>query len=81
MAQCKDIVEEASEYIDGDLPLRRRISLFYHLVICKCCRIYLQNIKKTINTVRTLRPKEPAIHDIKDFAERLRVESESEKLK
>ena len=79
MAQCKDIAEEASEYIDGDLPLRRRVSLFFHLVICKCCRIYLQNIKKTINTVRILRPKEPTIPDIQDLAERLRAESQKSK--
>lgn len=58
MIQCKDLAEEASDYLDGDLPLGRRIRLFLHLLICRCCRNYLQQIRNTIRTVKVLQPKE-----------------------
>ena len=71
MAQCKDIAEEANQYIDGDLPLRRRIGLFFHLVICKCCRVYLDQMRDTIRTVSVFKPKEPKTSNVKELAKRL----------
>ena len=76
MAQCKDIAEEANQYIDGNLPLRRRIGLFFHLVICKCCRVYLDQMRDTIRTVSVFKPKEPASNNIKDIAKRLQEKSQ-----
>ena len=76
MAQCKDIAEEANQYIDGNLPLRRRIGLYFHLVVCKCCRVYLDQMRDTIRTVTTFKPKEPTSTDIKDLAKRLQEESQ-----
>lgn len=76
MAQCKDIAEEATQYIDGDLPLRRRISLYFHLVVCKCCRVYLDQMRDTIRAVTVFKPKEAINQDIKSLAQRLREESQ-----
>jgi predicted anti-sigma-YlaC factor YlaD len=76
MAQCKDIAEEANQYIDGDLPLRRRISLYFHLVVCKCCRVYLDQMRDTIRAVTVFKPKEAINQDIKSLAQRLREESQ-----
>ncbi len=63
MIQCKDLTEEASNYLDGDLPLRKRIGLSFHLLICRCCRNYLHQIRSTIKTVKVLRPKEKETFD------------------
>ncbi|WP_297810292.1 hypothetical protein [uncultured Methylophaga sp.] len=78
MFECKDIAEEASNYLDGDLPLRKRIGLFLHLVICSCCRRYMQQIKQTISTVSTLRPREQHDTDTQALAEKLRTISKTD---
>ncbi|MCX4188077.1 hypothetical protein [Methylophaga sp. OBS4] len=77
MFECKDVAEEASNYLDGDLPLGKRIGLFLHLVICSCCRNYLQQIRHTINTVAVLRPREQDNTDTHALAEKLRALSKS----
>lgn len=78
MFECKDIAEEASNYLDGDLPLGKRIGLFLHLVICSCCREYMQQIKQTISTVATIRPQEQTHTDTQALAEKLRELSKTE---
>jgi len=71
MLQCKDVVEEASNYIDGDLPLFKRIGLFLHVVLCRCCRNYVNQIRQTIDTVAITKPKEPDDTDIEALAKTL----------
>ncbi len=71
MIQCKDLTEEASDYLDGDLPLRKRMGLFVHLLICGCCRNYLQQIRNTIRTVKVLQPKEKETVDTLALAKKL----------
>ncbi|PHS31482.1 MAG: hypothetical protein COA95_06385 [Methylophaga sp.] len=58
MYQCKDIADEVNNYIDGDLTLGKRLGLFYHLLICSCCRNYLQQIRSTISVITVSKPKE-----------------------
>ena len=71
MYQCKDIAEEVSNYIDGNLPLGKRIGLFFHLLICSCCRNYLQQIRSTISIVTVSHPKEDDNTDPKILAKEL----------
>ena len=71
MIQCKDLTEEASDYLDGDLPLGKRIGLLFHLLICRCCRNYLQQIRSTIKTVKVLQPKEKNTSDTLALAQKL----------
>ena len=78
MFECKDIAEEASNYLDGDLPLGKRIGLFLHLVLCTCCRNYMQQLKQTINAVAVIRPREKDSSDTKELAEKLRELSKTE---
>nr|WP_320166111.1 hypothetical protein [uncultured Methylophaga sp.] len=77
MFQCKDVAEEASNYLEGDLPIRKRLGLFLHLLVCSCCRNYLQQLRQTISTVATLRPTEEDATDTKALAKKLRTLSES----
>lgn len=78
MFECKDVAEEASNYLDGDLPWRKRIGLFLHLVICSCCRRYMQQIRQTIRAVNVLRPQEAHQTDTRALAEKLRQLSKNE---
>jgi len=71
MYQCKDVVEEINDYIDGELPLVKRMDLFFHLLICSCCRSYLQQIRSTISIITVSKPKEDVSTDTKALAEKL----------
>ena len=71
MYQCKDIAEEVNNYIDGDLPLGKRLGLFFHLLICSCCRNYLQQIRSTISIITVSHPKEDDKTDPKILAKEL----------
>lgn len=71
MIQCKDVTEEANDYINGDLPLTKRIGLFMHLMICRCCRNYMQQLHRTIDMITILHPKEKETTDISELAKKL----------
>jgi len=58
MLNCKDAVTETSNYINKDLPISKRISLFLHFMICRCCRNYLQQFEKTVEAVSLVKPNE-----------------------
>ncbi len=72
MIKCKDLTEEASNYLDGDLPLPKRIGLFFHLLICRSCSNYLQQMRNTIKTVKVFRPKEKETYDTCPLVKKLR---------
>lgn len=71
MAECKDIAEEASDLLNGDLPFRRRIALHLHILYCTCCKNYIQQLKQTISTISVLRPKEKDDTDKSALAKQL----------
>ena len=71
MYQCKDVAEEVNNYIDGDLPLGKRIGLFFHLLMCSCCRNYLQQIRTTISIITVSNPKEKDTADTQALAKKL----------
>ena len=49
---CRDALEFLADYLDGSLPLRKRLSLDLHLSLCRHCRAYLDNYKKAIQASR-----------------------------
>ena len=71
MYPCKDIADEVNDYIDGDLPLGKRVGLFFHLLICSCCRNYLQQIRSTISVITVSKPKEDDNTDTMQLAKKL----------
>ena len=58
MINCKQVSEDASNYINGDLPLMKRLSIKLHVFICIRCRRYIEQIRSTAAMVATVRPKE-----------------------
>ncbi len=48
---CKQVTEQASELLDEDLPILKRLRLKMHLLICASCRRYLLQMKLTSKTV------------------------------
>ena len=50
---------------------RARIALFLHLMLCRCCRNYVQQFRKTIDTVSVVRPQEVDETDRQALAKKL----------
>lgn len=40
MPSCKEITELVSTAVDGQLPLRKRLSIRWHVMMCSLCRRY-----------------------------------------
>jgi anti-sigma factor RsiW len=58
MLTCKDTIELLSDYLDGDLPPRERLSLEAHLSACTACVEYIESLRATQSMVRELREKD-----------------------
>ena len=69
MLTCKQLVEQSSDYLDAQLPLRGRISVRLHLAMCVNCRRFIRQMK-IIHALRRQLP-EGAIPDLDSLAETL----------
>lgn len=52
LISCRDLAERASDYLDRDLPLRSRLQVRLHLLLCENCRRYLDQLRATVDLVR-----------------------------
>ncbi len=73
MTNCRELVELLTDYLEGRLPLGRRLALGFHLAICGHCRRYLRQTRLTIRATGAL-PDEPIPDEV---AEALRKVFES----
>ena len=71
MLSCKDINEKANQYIDGELTIRLRLAVGFHLLMCVHCRRYVRQLVATINTLRQLPKKECSNGQIEQIIDRL----------
>ena len=51
---CREFVELASDYVEARLPLPERSRFEMHLCWCPPCRVYLRQIRSTIETAGRL---------------------------
>jgi predicted anti-sigma-YlaC factor YlaD len=53
MLTCRELTETATDYLDGTLSLRRRAAVKFHLLMCKHCRSYVDQLATTIDLLRS----------------------------
>lgn len=70
MLTCRDVTSLSSDYLDGELPLRRRISVRMHLALCRHCRAFMGNLQHTIALTRRV-ANEPPASVSEEFIERV----------
>jgi hypothetical protein len=46
---CRDVTEEANAYIDGELGLWPRTKFRMHLLACKYCRGFVEQMQTVVN--------------------------------
>lgn len=71
MINCKEVSEDASNYIDGNLPLMKRLSIKLHIFICVRCRQYIEQLSSTATAVAAVKPKEKTSSDAQAIAQEL----------
>jgi anti-sigma factor RsiW len=45
MKTCREVYEEASDLLDGQLPLLSRLEMRMHLLLCVHCRRYVRHLR------------------------------------
>ncbi len=62
---CRELVEVVTEYLEGTLPPDERARFEAHLAECPYCRIYLEQMRRTIRTLGMLTEDaiQPAVRD------------------
>ncbi len=52
MLSCRDLTEHATDYMEGALPVRTRLAVRLHLILCAMCRAYLLQLRRTSALLR-----------------------------
>jgi hypothetical protein len=52
MLRCKDVAEVASDYVNRDLSLVKRLQVWWHLRMCVVCTRYVQQIRHAVAVLR-----------------------------
>ncbi|MGG5872204.1 anti-sigma factor family protein [Pseudomonas peli] len=60
MLSCKELVAHSSEFLDGQLGLRRRMSVRLHLAMCQHCRRFIRQMRLSQAVLRQLPPGQSA---------------------
>lgn len=61
MLTCRDITELANGYLDGELPMLTRMQVRLHLMMCKHCPKYIDQLASTTRLLRTLPSEAPPV--------------------
>ena len=51
---CRELVELVTDYLDGSLPVARRLAFEQHIAICPPCRGYLEEIRQVVEVAGEL---------------------------
>jgi anti-sigma factor RsiW len=62
MLTCREVAEIASEYLDDELPLLRRMRVRVHLMMCRRCPKHVDQLASTVNLLRRLPREAPPVH-------------------
>ncbi len=76
MLSCKEVAQQASDYIDQQYSWRQRMAFRLHLFICSNCRRYINQLRNTIESLKLLkrRPEPILTEHQKELARLLREE-------
>ena len=59
MLTCRDVTEHATDYMEGALAPRTWLAMRVHLFICRMCRAYLRQLRRTATLLRGRRLPPP----------------------
>lgn len=59
MLTCREVTEMANAHLDQDLSWPERAQFRLHLVMCRNCRRYTDQLAKTVTLLRQAAPEAP----------------------
>ncbi len=71
MLTCKDVCDNATNYLEGPTTLLERINLRVHLLMCKHCRRFVRQFNLTIGVAQELEQDSPSDDEINVLVEKL----------
>jgi len=72
MQSCKQVCENATELKNEETTFLRRLTLRFHLLMCKHCRRFVRQLDATMSATRELdEPEAPSEEEINRVLERL----------
>ncbi|ESR24644.1 zf-HC2 domain-containing protein [Lutibaculum baratangense] len=72
MLNCREITENADRYLDKEMGFLERLQMRLHLMMCRHCTRYVEQLKATIAMLRDLRLEQPAEESRERLVEVLR---------
>lgn len=60
MLKCREITELANGYLERELPLMEWAQFRLHIMMCKHCRRYVDQLARTVNLLAAAKPNEIA---------------------
>ena len=69
MLSCKDLVAHSSDYIDGHLGVRKRMSVRMHVAMCMNCRRFIKQMRLSQAVLRQLPRRQHA--ELDEIADKL----------
>lgn len=60
MLSCREVTENASDYLVQELGWWTRLQFEMHLMACRFCRRYVEQLRATIRLMRHLRVELPS---------------------
>lgn len=63
--RCGELLEQLSDYIDGELDASLCVELEAHLAECPDCRVMVDTVRKTVTLYRAQAPAELPV-DVED---------------
>jgi predicted anti-sigma-YlaC factor YlaD len=52
MPTCREVAEQATEYLEKAMPRQQRLGVWAHLRLCPNCRAFLRQLVRTITLAR-----------------------------
>lgn len=56
---CRDVVELVTDYLEGAMSADERTRFERHLRACGDCTAYLEQVRRTVDTLGQVHPEEP----------------------
>lgn len=57
MLVCRDVTELTTDYLEGALPIGRRLAMRFHLAICSFCRRHIKQVRDTVALLHRMPPQ------------------------
>ena len=59
MPTCRDMSELVTPYLERAVPMRTRLNMWRHLMLCEACRHYYDQMRRTVRLLASGRPAVP----------------------